>query len=138
MIDPDRWYTCKEFAVFIGVHPLTIYQSQTHLASPRLPLHVPPGISLGRAKRWDGRSISKFQQDLAALSGVELETAAASAPAAPLIKKGGRPPKDKKVLDKALKLYDAQAHSISEICGICGIAQGTLYKAVNDRKGVRA
>ena len=53
-------------------------------------------------------------------------------------RKGGRPPKDKKVLDKALKLYDAQAHSISEICTICGVAQGTLYKAINDRKGVRA
>lgn len=50
-------------------------------------------------------------------------------------RKGGRPPKDKKTIEKALKLYDAQSHSVAEICEICAIAQGTLYKALNERKG---
>ena len=49
-------------------------------------------------------------------------------------RKGGRPPKDKKTVAKALKLYDAQAHSVAEICEICRISQGTLYKAINERK----
>ena len=49
-------------------------------------------------------------------------------------RKGGRPPKDQKTIDKALKLYDAQTHSISEICEVCGIAQGTLYNAIRKRK----
>lgn len=49
-------------------------------------------------------------------------------------RKGGRPPADKKAIEKALKLYDAQAMSIAEICEVCGISQGTLYKAKNERK----
>ena len=49
-------------------------------------------------------------------------------------RKGGRPQKDKKIIDKALKLYDAKTHSISEICEVCGIAQGTLYNAIRKRK----
>lgn len=49
-------------------------------------------------------------------------------------RKGGRPPKDKKTVAKALKLYDAQTHSVAEICEICSISQGTLYKAINERK----
>ena len=49
-------------------------------------------------------------------------------------RKGGRPQKDKKIIAKALKLYDAKTHSISEICEVCGIAQGTLYNAIRKRK----
>lgn len=48
-------------------------------------------------------------------------------------RKGGRPPKDHKTVEKALKLYDAQIHSVAEICEICGLAQGTLYKAIRER-----
>lgn len=48
-------------------------------------------------------------------------------------RKGGRPPADKKAIEKALKLYDAKAMSIAEICEVCGISQGTLYKAKNER-----
>ena len=43
-------------------------------------------------------------------------------------RKGGRPPKDAKTVEKALKLYKAQTHSVAEICELCGLAQGTLYK----------
>lgn len=49
-------------------------------------------------------------------------------------RKGGRPPKDKKAIEKALKLYDAHAMSVAEICEVCGISQGTLYKAKNERE----
>lgn len=49
-------------------------------------------------------------------------------------RKGGRPPTDKKAIEKALKLYDAKAMSVSEICEVCNISQGTLYKAINERK----
>ena len=48
-------------------------------------------------------------------------------------RKGGRPPKDAKTVEKALKLYDAKAHSIAEICEICGISSGTLYNALHQR-----
>ena len=49
-------------------------------------------------------------------------------------RKGGRPPKDKKTIEKALKLYNAQTHSVAEICEICGLAQGTLYKAIREQQ----
>lgn len=49
-------------------------------------------------------------------------------------RKGGRPKVDQKKIDKALKLYIAQTHSVSEIIKITGVSQGTLYKAINDAK----
>jgi DNA invertase Pin-like site-specific DNA recombinase len=49
-------------------------------------------------------------------------------------RKGGRPPVDKKAIEKALKMYDTKAASVSEICEFCHISQGTLYKAINERK----
>lgn len=49
-------------------------------------------------------------------------------------RKGGRPPADKKAIEKALKLHDSKAVSVSEICQVCNISQGTLYKAINERK----
>lgn len=49
-------------------------------------------------------------------------------------RKGGRPPTDKKTIEKALKLHDTKAMSVSEICEVCNISQGTLYKAINERK----
>lgn len=41
---------------------------------------------------------------------------------------GGRPPADRKAVEKALKLHRAQTHSIKEIVAICGISQATLYR----------
>ena len=49
-------------------------------------------------------------------------------------RKGGRPPKDAKTVEKALKLYKAQTHSVAEICELCGLAQGTLYKAIREQQ----
>jgi DNA invertase Pin-like site-specific DNA recombinase len=49
-------------------------------------------------------------------------------------RKGGRPETDTKKVEKALRLYEAQTHSISEIIAITGVSQGTLYKAINTEK----
>jgi len=49
-------------------------------------------------------------------------------------RKGGRPKTDAKTIGVALSLYDSKEHSIAEICMRCGISQGTLYKAINERK----
>jgi len=47
---------------------------------------------------------------------------------------GGRPRKDPRIIDKAMKLYNAKTHSIKEICEITGISQGTLYNTLNKCK----
>ena len=46
---------------------------------------------------------------------------------------GGRPKTDHKLLEKALKLYDSNSHSLSEIAKICQISQSTLYRTINKR-----
>lgn len=43
---------------------------------------------------------------------------------------GGRPKKDQKAIDKAVKLYKARTHSIKEIAEITGVSKSTLYKAL--------
>ena len=47
---------------------------------------------------------------------------------------GGRPGKDKKVVEQALTLYDSKAYSVDEISKTTGISRATLYKYVNLRK----
>ena len=49
-------------------------------------------------------------------------------------RKGGRPKANEKAVDKAVKLYNAQTHSIKEITAICGISQATLYRKLNTLK----
>jgi len=49
-------------------------------------------------------------------------------------RKGGRPHSDSKAVAKALKLYDAQTHSIKEITVLTGISQATLYREIAKRK----
>jgi DNA invertase Pin-like site-specific DNA recombinase len=49
-------------------------------------------------------------------------------------RKGGRPEADEKVIKKAIKLYDAQTHSIKEIVAITGISQATLYRRLAKEK----
>ena len=49
-------------------------------------------------------------------------------------RKGGRKPVKEKDVKIALSLYDSQEYSVSEICKRSGISQGTLYKAINERK----
>jgi len=50
--------------------------------------------------------------------------------------KGGRPKASKTKVEKAVKLYHAQTHSINEITAICGISQATLYRALAAEKAV--
>ena len=47
---------------------------------------------------------------------------------------GGRPGKDKKIVEQALTLYDTKAYSVDEISKTTGISRATLYKYVNLRK----
>ena len=47
---------------------------------------------------------------------------------------GGRPGKDKKIVEQALTLYDSKAYSVDEISKATGISRATLYKYVNLRK----
>jgi len=49
-------------------------------------------------------------------------------------RKGGRKPKSEKEIKIALSMYDSKDFSISEICKRCNLSQGTLYKAINERK----
>jgi len=46
---------------------------------------------------------------------------------------GGRPKTDSKKIVKALKLYDAKTHSISEIVAITGVSQSSIYRSLNAR-----
>lgn len=47
-------------------------------------------------------------------------------------RQGGRPKADHKAVDKAIKLYQAQTHSIKEIVSITGISQATLYRELRN------
>ena len=49
-------------------------------------------------------------------------------------RRGGRPKVDPKKVEKALRLYESQTHSINEIIQITGVSQGTLYKAIRNAK----
>lgn len=49
-------------------------------------------------------------------------------------RKGGRSPKSEKDIKIALSLYDSKEHSVAVICKRCNVSQGTLYKAINERK----
>ena len=74
-------------------------------------------------------ALCEFERDLTVQRTKEgLEAARARG------RKGGRPRKDPKDINKALKLYDAQTHSTKEIAEITGISVKTLYNAINERK----
>ena len=46
----------------------------------------------------------------------------------------GRPKKDPEIIKTALKMYDSEEYSVKEITKATNIAQGTLYRAINNRK----
>nr|WP_313559159.1 recombinase family protein [Ruminiclostridium cellobioparum] len=72
--------------------------------------------------------ISQFERDLISQRTKEgLHAARARG------KKGGRKPKDSKDIVLALKMYDSQKHSISEICKASGISKTTLYRYIDNR-----
>src|SRR5699024_9946147 len=49
-------------------------------------------------------------------------------------RKGGRPRVKQKDIDKAIKLYDTETHSLSEIEELSGVSKATLYRYLNERK----
>ena len=70
-------------------------------------------------------AISQFERDLTVQRTQEGLTAARARG-----RVGGRPSADKKAVDKAVKLYRAQTHSVKEIVALCGISQATLYREI--------
>jgi DNA invertase Pin-like site-specific DNA recombinase len=74
-------------------------------------------------------AISQFERDITVQRTNEgLQAARARG------RNGGRPKADQKAVEKAVKLYEAQTHSIKEITEICGISQATLYRALKANK----
>ncbi|MED3395461.1 MULTISPECIES: recombinase family protein [Bacillus] len=49
-------------------------------------------------------------------------------------KKLGRPKLEKEKLSIALRMYDSKEYSIKEIVEGTGVSQGSLYRAINQRK----
>lgn len=47
---------------------------------------------------------------------------------------GGRPRTDQRKLDKAIRLYEAKSHSISEIVKLCGVSKTVLYRELKKRR----
>lgn len=73
--------------------------------------------------------LSQFERDLVQQRTVEgLEAARARG------RKGGRPPKDTKAIELALKLYDSKTCNIAEITRTTGISKATLYVYLKNRK----
>ena len=74
-------------------------------------------------------ALAEFERDLIVERTKEgLEAARARG------RKGGRKPKSEKDIKIALSMYDSKEFSVSEICKRCNVSQGTLYKAINERK----
>lgn len=72
--------------------------------------------------------LSQFERDLVQQRTVEgLEAARARG------RKGGRPPKDTKAIELALKLYDLKTCNIAEITRTTGISKATLYVYLKNR-----
>jgi DNA invertase Pin-like site-specific DNA recombinase len=51
---------------------------------------------------------------------------------------GGRPKMDQRQVEKALKLYDTQTHSVTEITQATGVTKATLYRAIKARKAAKS
>lgn len=49
---------------------------------------------------------------------------------------GGRPKTDARKVTKALRLYDAETHTVAEIKEITGVSKATLYRALKERTTV--
>ncbi|MFD1736390.1 recombinase family protein [Bacillus salitolerans] len=51
---------------------------------------------------------------------------------------GGRPKKDKKDIEKALKLYDTEQYTVKEIEEMTNVSKATLYREIRKRKSNKA
>jgi AcrR family transcriptional regulator len=45
---------------------------------------------------------------------------------------GGRPRVDKKIVEKALKLYESKEYSVAEITELTGVSKATLYRRLKE------
>lgn len=74
-------------------------------------------------------ALSQFERDIIAERTVEgLKAARARG------RMGGRPKADPKVIERALKLYDAQTLSLKEISEATGVSTSTINRRVKQRK----
>lgn len=73
--------------------------------------------------------VSQFERDL-----IHERTMEGLASARARGRMGGRPPKDKKLIEQALTLYDSRNYPVSEITCTTGVSRRTLYKYINLRK----
>jgi DNA invertase Pin-like site-specific DNA recombinase len=74
-------------------------------------------------------ALAEFERDLIVERTKEgLEAARARG------RKGGRKPVSEKDIKIALSMYVSKEFSVAEICKRCKVSQGTLYKAINERK----
>jgi DNA invertase Pin-like site-specific DNA recombinase len=73
--------------------------------------------------------ISQFERDLISDRTKDGLTAARARG-----RKGGRPMKDSRKIETALKMYDSRDHSLTEITKATGISKATLYRRVNARR----
>ncbi len=74
-------------------------------------------------------AISQFERDLIVQRTEEgLKAARARG------RKGGRPKTDKRVVEKAIKLYQTKAYTAREVSNLCGISVATLYRALAKMK----
>lgn len=47
---------------------------------------------------------------------------------------GGRPKKDNKIVEKAMKLYDTEQYTVKEIEEMTGVSKATLYRSIKRKK----
>jgi len=74
-------------------------------------------------------ALSQFERDLTVQRTQEgLQAARARG------RNGGRPKADTKAVNKAVKLYESQTHSIKEIAAITGVSQATLYRELKRKE----
>lgn len=52
-------------------------------------------------------------------------------------RKGGRPKKDNKQVEKALKLYDTEQYTVKEIEDMTSVSKATLYREIRKRKSIK-
>jgi len=69
--------------------------------------------------------ISQFERDL-----ISQRTQEGLASARARGRNGGRPTKDKKDIDMAIKMYNSKLHSVSEIEKTTGVSKATLYRYI--------
>lgn len=96
-----------------------------HIQLISLKENIDTSTATGRLLTTVLSALSQFERDLTVQRTKEgLQAARARG------RKGGRPKADAKAVTKAVKLYNAQTHSIKEITAITGISQATLYRAL--------